>query len=140
MSNHHPPHHLSFSSNWPSEIRSTDAGSCGTSSSRLLLCPSFCSLRPLVRKFDHSTFNVHQIKLLTHSTNESICLVFGYWTDALFTRPGTIEGNLHALVQLDIWIRTFYAVAVVQNILTTGLMVYAIYRNYRNTVGANVRR
>ena len=65
--------------------------------------------------------------------------MFGYWTDALFTRPGTLEGNLHDLLQLDAWIRTFYAVAVVQNILTTSLMIYAIYRNYRNTVGANVR-
>ncbi|KIK57026.1 hypothetical protein GYMLUDRAFT_46643 [Collybiopsis luxurians FD-317 M1] len=68
-----------------------------------------------------------------------VTIVFGYWTDALFTRPGTLEGNIHDLVQLKIWIRTFYAVAVVQNILTTGLMIYVIYRNYRNTVGANVR-
>ncbi|KIK57029.1 hypothetical protein GYMLUDRAFT_247300 [Collybiopsis luxurians FD-317 M1] len=80
------------------------------------------------------------VELLIYSNNDlSVWLVFGYWTDALFTRPGTLEGNLHDLLQLDAWIRTFYAVAVVQNILTTSLMIYAIYRNYRNTVGANVR-
>lgn len=68
-----------------------------------------------------------------------VTIIFGYWTDVLFTRQGTVEANLHELIQLKHWIRTFYSVAVVQNILTTGLMIYAIYRNYRNTVGANLR-
>ncbi|KAF5363135.1 hypothetical protein D9758_008350 [Tetrapyrgos nigripes] len=68
-----------------------------------------------------------------------IAMVFGYGTDVLFTRQGSLESNLSRLPMLLTWIRTFYAVAVVQNLLTTGLMVYAIYRNYRKTVGANLR-
>ncbi|KAF5363130.1 hypothetical protein D9758_008357 [Tetrapyrgos nigripes] len=68
-----------------------------------------------------------------------VTIVFGYWTDALFTKQGTNESTLHELIQLKHWIRTFYSVAVVQNILTTGLMIYAIYRNYKQTVGANLR-
>ncbi|KAF5334739.1 hypothetical protein D9758_016893 [Tetrapyrgos nigripes] len=68
-----------------------------------------------------------------------VTIVFGYWTDALFAIAGTNESTLDELIQLKHWIRTFYSVAVVQNILTTGLMIYAIYRNYKQTVGANLR-
>ncbi|KAG7087520.1 hypothetical protein E1B28_013479 [Marasmius oreades] len=68
-----------------------------------------------------------------------VTIVFGYWCNALFARQGTNEGTLGEQKQLINGIRTFYAVAVVQNILTTGLMIYAIYRNYRNTVGTNLK-
>jgi len=57
----------------------------------------------------------------------------------MFAKDGALEANLDQLEELMTWIRTFYAVAVVQNVLTTGLMIYAIYRNYRNQVGSNMR-
>ncbi|KAF5374328.1 hypothetical protein D9758_004600 [Tetrapyrgos nigripes] len=65
--------------------------------------------------------------------------VFGYGTDGMFITSSNSDHNIVHYPRLLDWICTFYSVAVVQNFLTTGLMIYAIYRNHRQNEDANVK-
>ena len=58
-------------------------------------------------------------------------IVSGYWTCTLF---GLMKGQANVFEpNLLAWIKAFYALAVIQNIMTTGLMAYRIYLSHRHT-------
>ncbi|KAF5374372.1 hypothetical protein D9758_004523 [Tetrapyrgos nigripes] len=68
-----------------------------------------------------------------------VSTVFGYGTDVLFARLKSPTASVPEQKQIQIWVRAFYVVAVVQNILTTGLMVYSIWRTYKKTAGIKMK-
>lgn len=60
-----------------------------------------------------------------------VSVVSGYTVCGLY--PSTSAGSTVFISRLQNWILTFYSVAVVQNIMTTGLMSYRIWLSHRSS-------
>ncbi|KAE9402333.1 hypothetical protein BT96DRAFT_855837, partial [Gymnopus androsaceus JB14] len=58
-------------------------------------------------------------------------LVSGYGACALLAKPGIGSSIFNA--KLASWVRIFYALAVIQNVITTSLMAYRIWTSYKRT-------
>jgi hypothetical protein len=106
-------------------IRSTVAGFSGIGTGAL---SSFLSLCSSVVQVGGSACFCCRALLTTFSRSVS-----GYGTCTLF---GLMEGAGSVFAtQLTAWVRAFYSIAVIQNVMTTGLMAWRIYTTHKRTSG-----
>lgn len=107
---------------WCASSRHIDATSCGIAIGDFCYCQRYWSWVVWVRQYS-KTFKV---ELTFYNTKVS-----GYGACALLAKPGIGSSIFNA--KLASWVRIFYALAVVQNVITTSLMAYRIWTSYKRT-------
>lgn len=112
--------------------RSTEPGSSGVETGGLLSYHLHSSLSVAVRNL-FSSLSPQPLRFIQA---RSISAVSGYTVCGLYPSQSANETVFDP--RLTHWISTFYAIAVIQSAMTTGLMAYKLWQIDRRTAGSRV--